>query len=1116
GANLTGSPASGNVYSYNGSSWGTTGGTTSAGSPNVTTESGITSGNTIWTVAMPAAVPDIALADNVGGQVAAGTITKNTTNNIIYNFQLGVTTANATLNSVAFATTNSASDVSNYKLYYASSNSFGSASQIGSSITTSLGTGTHTFTSLSQVVNSGATGYFWIVSDVPTGATPGNTIVVSAITTSDITVASGNKTGSTSAGGTQTIIAAPTVTTNAAGTITTTSVILNGTVNANASSTTASFDYGTTVSYGTNVVADQSPITGTSNDAITKTVSSLGTNTLYHFRAKGVNSAGTTNGSDAEFTTLSNAPTVGSGNAETSVGFTANWTAPTNDGSETFTYTVEVDNDNAFGSVDATYSSIASGTLSQVVTGLASGTTYYFRVKAVNAGGSSAWSSVSAGVTTTSSVAPTVTTTSISSVTLTTASGGGNVTSDGGDAVTARGVVYNTSGNPTLADNFTTNGTGTGTYSSSLTSLSNNTTYYVKAYATNGVGTSYGSEVSFTTLVAEPTQEATSVTFGTRTTTSLVVNFSGGNGGRRIVVVRPTSAVSFTPTDGVSPSGVDADFSNATNQGSNNKIVYDGTGSTVTVTGLTANTTYHIAVFEYNNNSASVPNYYAVAATSSQATYNPTITASVSSLSSFGNVVSGANSSSQTYTVSGVELSSSISVLAPSGFAVSLDDADYSVNPIVLTRDGSDAVATTTIYVRFSPGSANGANSGNVANTATSATTQNVAVSGNAISAEPTTNGSISFGATTSTSIVLNLPTVGDGSNRIIVAKSGSAVDATPADGVSYTANAAFASGSQLGTGNYVVYNGTGSGSSLLTVTGLTSGTTYHFAVYEYNVNTGTSQNYLLTGAATNSQATNSASNATDAFRTAATGDWNNTSTWESFTNGSWMAATLTPDASASAITILNTHTVTVTASVSVDEVTVNSGGQITINSGQTLTIADGTGTDLTVNGTLVNSGTLTITGTGTVGAAGTYEHNLGNLTIPTFTWTSGSTLNLTGTWGASSAGTTIATLSPTSTYQNVTINIGNPTADSYISLGSITIGGKLKVMGTGSGAVLAGTSTTLFSCASYEQTGGIFYANRQASGDRGITVSGNVDITGGIFYLKMNATSSNHTSIGR
>jgi hypothetical protein len=486
---------------------------------------------------MPPAVPDIALADNSGGQVASGNITRNTTNNIIYNFQLGVTTANTTLNSVAFTTTNNASDVSNFKLYYSTSNSFGSASQIGSTITSGLGTGSKTFSSLSQVINSGTTGYFWITTDVPSGATAGNTVVVSAITTSDITFTSGNKTGSTTAGGTQTFIDAPTVTTNAASSIATTSVVFNGNVNANANSTVASFDYSSDMSFGTNTVADQSPVSGTSNTSISKTVTGLNTNTLYNYRAKGVNDAGTTNGSNTTFTTLSNAPTVGSGTSILSDGFTANWTAPTINGSATFTYTVQVSTDNSSQAnfttnivSAATQTGIASGTLSAIITGLSSGTTYYYRVIAVNAGGNSDFSSISAGVTTTSSVAPTVTTTSISSVTLTTASGGGNVTSDGGDAVTARGVVYNTSGSPTLADNFTTNGTGTGTYSSSLTSLSNNTTYYVKAYATNGVSTSYGSEVSFTTLVAEPTTPST-VSFGTRTTTSLVVNFNGGNGG---------------------------------------------------------------------------------------------------------------------------------------------------------------------------------------------------------------------------------------------------------------------------------------------------------------------------------------------------------------------------------------------------------------------------------------------------------------------------------------------------------------------------------------------------------------------------------------------------------
>jgi hypothetical protein len=240
----------------------------------------------------------------------------------------------------------------------------------------------------------------------------------------------------------------------------------------------------------------------------------------------------------------------------------------------------------------------------------------------------------------------------------------------------------------------------------------------------------------------------------------------------------------------------------------------------------------------------------------------------------------------------------------------------------------------------------------------------------------------------TANSIVVDLPSVGNGSNRIIVAKAGSAVDATPADGISYTANATFTSGSQLGTGNYVVYNGTGSGSGVLTVTGLTSGTTYYFAVFEYNVGTGTSQNYYLTDAATGSQAASSASNATDSFRTVANGNWNNISTWESKTNGNWMAATLTPDSSAAGIAILNGDTVTVSASANGKLITVNTTGQITISSGQTLTIgADGTGTsDLNINGYLLNSGTLTLTTnvTGTVGATGTYEHNLGNLTIPT------------------------------------------------------------------------------------------------------------------------------------
>lgn len=99
-------------------------------------------------------------------------------------------------------------------------------------------------------------------------------------------------------------------------------------------------------------------------------------------------------------------------------------------------------------------------------------------------------------------VAPTVTTTSVTSVTATTASSGGNVTSDGGATVTARGVCRSTSSNPTTSDTCTSDGTGTGSFSSSLSGMTASTVYHVRAFATNSAGTSYGSDVSFTTATA--------------------------------------------------------------------------------------------------------------------------------------------------------------------------------------------------------------------------------------------------------------------------------------------------------------------------------------------------------------------------------------------------------------------------------------------------------------------------------------------------------------------------------------------------------------------------------------------------------------------------------------
>ncbi|CAK0772317.1 MSHA biogenesis protein MshQ [Gammaproteobacteria bacterium] len=121
-----------------------------------------------------------------------------------------------------------------------------------------------------------------------------------------------------------TYIGAPTITTNAVSNVTSTSATLNGTVSSNGAITTVTFDYGLTTSYGNTVTAIQSPLaTNASGSAISAIVTGLTCNTTYHFRAKGVNSVGITNGSDITFIT-SACPSVVSINRTSTDPTTAN------------------------------------------------------------------------------------------------------------------------------------------------------------------------------------------------------------------------------------------------------------------------------------------------------------------------------------------------------------------------------------------------------------------------------------------------------------------------------------------------------------------------------------------------------------------------------------------------------------------------------------------------------------------------------------------------------------------------------------------------------------------------------------------------------------------------
>jgi hypothetical protein len=121
-------------------------------------------------------------------------------------------------------------------------------------------------------------------------------------------------------------------------------------------------------------------------------------------------------------------------------------------------------------------------------------------------------------------------------------------------------------------------------------------------------------------------------------------------------------------------------------------------------------------------------------------------------------------------------------------------------------------------------------------------------------------------------------------------------------------------------------------------------------------------------------------------YRSSATGNWGDASTWERYDGSTWMAASTPPTSADGVITIRNGHTVTIAASVSVDQVVIESGGQVTIGNGVTMTLANGADTyDLTVAGTLLNQGTFSRASEAkwAVSAGGSYIHNTrSNVTV--------------------------------------------------------------------------------------------------------------------------------------
>jgi hypothetical protein len=152
-----------------------------------------------------------------------------------------------------------------------------------------------------------------------------------------------------------------------------------------------------------------------------------------------------------------------------------------------------------------------TGIFSVDITGLTRATTYHVRAFAVNSAGTSYGEDFEF---TTLAVPPVITTRALGQLTWTTATSGGTGLSDGGSAITAKGVCWSTSSGPVVSSlNTTIDGVGPGDFVSSLTGLIPNTTYYVRSYATNSQGTTYGDELSFKTPpVTEPSLLTDAVT----------------------------------------------------------------------------------------------------------------------------------------------------------------------------------------------------------------------------------------------------------------------------------------------------------------------------------------------------------------------------------------------------------------------------------------------------------------------------------------------------------------------------------------------------------------------------------------------------------------------------
>ena len=490
---------------------------------------------------------------------------------ISYGNQFSLTTS-TTLPSVSTTTLSSVS--------YSAAMGGGVISSDGGAIITSRGvcwsTSQNPTTANSRTIDGAGIGSF--TSSI-TGLSPGTTYYFRAYAINNVGTSYGTQVSATT-----TSLGLPSVTTTSITSTTPSSAISGGNISSDGGVTVTA--RGVCWSNSQNPTTSNSKTSdGSGTGSYNSSITGLNPGTTYYIRAYATNAYGTSYGNQLVFFTSILSPTVSTSaiSSITYTSFIGGGNISSDGGSAVTSRGVcwnTWQNPTIYDNITSDGSGI--GIFSSSYNGLTPGTTYYFRAYAINSAGISYGSQITA--TTPAAVLVTVSTTSITSITSTSGISGGNITSDGGRPVTARGVCWSTSPSPTIANSKTTDGTGTGSFTSSITGLYSGTLYYVRAYSTNSVGTSYGSQLALTTTIGIPSVATSSISSVSYTTCS-----GGGN---------------VTSSGGANVTSRGVCWSTSQNPTTANSKTLDGTGIgsfVSSITGLTPGATYYVRAYAINS-----------------------------------------------------------------------------------------------------------------------------------------------------------------------------------------------------------------------------------------------------------------------------------------------------------------------------------------------------------------------------------------------------------------------------------------------------------------------------------------------------------------------------------